>query len=58
MALYEGTDYDTSVESAGDGVGVDYTNWDQRSIMMCDCDYGYFGPDCSLGACLLICVRQ
>ena len=26
-----------------------YRNWDAMSIRMCDCDSGYFGPDCSLG---------
>ena len=37
--------------SAGDGQGVVYTNWDKDSILMCDCDAGFFGADCSMVMC-------
>lgn len=48
-SVYEGKDYDSQVASSGDGLGVEYSNWDARSVTLCDCDDGYFGPDCSLG---------
>ena len=37
--------------SGGDGVGPDYTNWDRASITVCNCDAGFFGPDCSRIMC-------
>ena len=55
MTLYEGIDYDSSqnkyIGNAGDGLGTIYTNWDNSSLVMCACDMGYFGPDCSLKMC-------
>ncbi len=48
ISVYRGPDYDTAVSTAGDGLGTEYKNWDKDSIQMCDCDYGFFGPDCSL----------
>lgn len=35
----------------GDGVGPTYTNWDKSSITVCNCDAGFFGPDCSRIMC-------
>lgn len=29
----------------------EYNLWDKDSTMGCECDYGYFGPDCSQKAC-------
>ena len=54
VSVYEGKDYDAQVSSAGDGLGVEYNNWDARSVTLCDCDDGYFGPDCSLGTIFVI----
>lgn len=51
VSLYYGPDYDPNVQNAGDGIGVVYTNWDKNSILMCDCDAGFFGADCSLLYC-------
>eukprot|EP00602_Paraphysomonas_sp_CaronLab_P001970 CAMPEP_0185021030 /NCGR_PEP_ID=MMETSP1103-20130426/3691_1 /TAXON_ID=36769 /ORGANISM="Paraphysomonas bandaiensis, Strain Caron Lab Isolate" /LENGTH=622 /DNA_ID=CAMNT_0027552303 /DNA_START=60 /DNA_END=1924 /DNA_ORIENTATION=+ len=51
ISVFEGVDYDSSVDSAGDGLGVEYTNWDKLSLTVCNCDYGYFGPDCSQVMC-------
>lgn len=31
-----------------------YQNWDSHSILMCACDSGYFGPDCSLSILLFL----
>jgi hypothetical protein len=47
--LFDGPDYDNAVQFAGDGIGLEYTNWDKNSITICNCDASYFGPDCSLG---------
>lgn len=33
------------------GIGEEYTNWDGLSINICECDYGFFGYDCSLVMC-------
>lgn len=49
LALYYGRDYDPAVLSAGDGFGPVYTNWESAGMLTCKCDYGFFGPDCSLG---------
>jgi len=49
LSLFDGPDYDNAVQFAGDGVGLEYTNWDKNSITICNCDISYFGPDCSLG---------
>ena len=35
----------------GDGVGPVYSNWDRSSITVCNCDAGFFGPDCSRIMC-------
>jgi hypothetical protein len=35
----------------GDGVGPEYSNWDRSSITVCNCDAGFFGPDCSRIMC-------
>jgi len=51
MSLYHGKDYDPTSVSSGDGFGAVYTNWEKNSMMTCKCDYGFFGPDCSLIMC-------
>jgi len=51
LSYWQGPDYDPGVASAGDGQGVVYTNWDKDSILMCDCDAGFFGADCSMVMC-------
>lgn len=51
ISYWKGPDYDPEVQNAGDGKGVVYTNWDKNSILMCDCDAGFFGSDCSLIYC-------
>lgn len=33
--------------AAGDGFGYYYTGWEADRMRQCDCDRGYFGPDCS-----------
>jgi hypothetical protein len=48
VALFSGPDYDSTKEFSGDGLGAVYSNWDKSSIQMCECDRGYFGPDCTL----------
>eukprot|EP01041_Mallomonas_annulata_P011813 gene11813-24749_t len=48
ISVFEGPDYDAAIQTSGDGQGVQYTGWDRKSITMCNCDDGYFGPDCSL----------
>ena len=54
IALFHGKDYDTSSVYAGDAKGVVYTNWDKSSIIMCKCDYGYFGASCDSSELLSI----
>jgi hypothetical protein len=49
VSLYSGPDYDSTVVYSGDGLGVQYSNWDANSIQLCECDAGFFGADCSLG---------
>lgn len=51
MSLFFAPDYDASLVSAGDGNGPIYANWDAQAIMMCRCEYGYFGSDCSQIMC-------
>lgn len=53
-ALLYGMDYDTESSLSGDGLGSIYTNWDGGHVMICVCDYGYFGPDCSQSKNLVI----
>lgn len=38
----------TDPAASGDGFGVAYTNWDADVAHGCFCDWGYFGPDCSM----------
>ena len=57
-------------ERGGDGVGPTYGNWDRSSVTVCNCDPGFFGPDCSrihllrprqhppLCHCRLFCCRR
>ena len=54
IALFAGTDYDTTSVYAGDGKGVVYSNWDSNSIIMCKCDYGYFGAACELSKLFIL----
>ena len=50
--LYLGQDYASAPGSTGgDGIGPKYTNWDHSSIGVCNCDPGFFGPDCSRRMC-------
>lgn len=51
LAMYHGKDYDPTSLSAGDGYGPVYSNWEANSLLTCQCDFGFFGPDCSLGQC-------
>lgn len=51
LAVFFAPDYDTTVLSAGDGRGPTYANWDADMIMMCRCEYGYSGSDCSQKLC-------
>ncbi|KAJ1435282.1 hypothetical protein B484DRAFT_325589, partial [Ochromonadaceae sp. CCMP2298] len=51
VSTYNGPDYDSTVLTEGDGVGVAYTNWDKDSIQLCECDTGFFGADCTLVMC-------
>ena len=51
IGLYEGADYDTATGTGGDGLGPAYANWDSDSVTMCNCDAGFFGPDCSKLMC-------
>ena len=47
--LRYGPDYDVMLQnSGGDGLGPVYSNWEKESIGLCVCDWGSFGPDCSL----------
>lgn len=46
VSVYQGPDTLTG-GGRGDGLGVDYLNWERNSLMMCKCDDSYFGPDCS-----------
>eukprot|EP00981_Chlorochromonas_danica_P006069 scaffold1268_cov174-Ochromonas_danica.AAC.3 len=51
VALYDGPDYDSTKEFSGDGYGTEYLNWDKDLIYMCECEGGFFGPDCSSVMC-------
>jgi len=51
MASFYGQDYDPAVKTAGDGFGPTYSNWDKSAGTLCNCDWGYFGPDCSQTMC-------
>ena len=54
VSLYDGPDYDSTIQFAGDGFGPLYSNWDKNSVQLCECDPGFFGADCSLGKSLAI----
>lgn len=49
ISVFKGPPYNPLLSYAGFGLGSTYNNWDKSSITMCDCDVGFFGPDCSLG---------
>lgn len=56
LSLYEGLAYDTSVpltpNAATSAVSpYTYSAWDKDSSAVCNCDSGFFGPDCSLKMC-------
>jgi hypothetical protein len=51
MASFYGQDYDPYQFSAGDGYGPSYSLWDKAAGTLCNCDYGFFGPDCSQAMC-------
>lgn len=46
-SYFSGPDYNPQYFQRGDGYGPVYKNWDSQSIQMCECDDGFFGPDCS-----------
>ena len=46
--LFLGPDYDVSTQHGGDGLGPTYDNWEKEAVGVCVCDWGSFGPDCSL----------
>ena len=48
MSLLYGPDYDNTLVNGGDGIGTEYSNWDSESVMLCNCDSGFSGPDCSM----------
>ena len=45
--------FDTSAGyiPGGDGLGPQYGNWDGEVFVMCVCDWGFTGPDCSMRMC-------
>ncbi len=47
-SILHGLDYLPALTSKGDGFGMPYTQWDANNVMICFCDYGYTGPDCSM----------
>jgi hypothetical protein len=49
ISFYSGPEHSDTIRRAGDGKGIDYTNWDKDSIQFCECDDGFFGSDCSQG---------
>ena len=53
-ALLYGMDYNASELTSGDGIGSLYSNWDGDHVMICVCDYGYTGPDCSQSKALFL----
>lgn len=44
--------YGNSAQLHSNAESAAYTNWDGDSSMMCVCDRGYFGADCSKGTVL------
>ena len=40
-----------SMNRLGDVYGVSYTNWETDTFLVCSCDGGYAGPDCSYSLC-------
>lgn len=51
LSVFEGPDYDHAVTNYGDGLGVEYNQWDKYSVTACKCDQGFAGPDCSQMLC-------
>lgn len=44
--------YFASLADVGEGTVYEYTDpWDAEMMYGCNCDAGYFGPDCSLKEC-------
>jgi hypothetical protein len=44
--------YFSTLKDPGSGAIYSYDNvWDAQSMYGCNCDRGYFGPDCSLKHC-------
>lgn len=56
IGIFYGKDYDSTIISYGDGQGPAYSNWEKDSMYMCSCDYGFYGPDCSLGILYIILI--
>lgn len=46
-SLLHGIDYLYTSSHSGDGKGITYSGWDADNVMVCICNYGYTGPDCS-----------
>lgn len=51
VASFFGQDYDPAVWNYGDGHGPTYAHWDRGARTLCNCNPGYFGPDCSQTMC-------
>jgi hypothetical protein len=49
VSTLHGLDYNAALQLSGNGIGLVYEQWDADIAMMCYCDYGYTGADCSLG---------
>lgn len=50
-ALDYGPGQDMSQLDVSDIKGPLYTNWEAKSLMMCVCDWGVFGPECEARMC-------
>jgi hypothetical protein len=51
VAAADGRGTTTASIAATAGFGGSYTNFEAATLYMCVCDYGSFGPDCSLKMC-------
>lgn len=51
LGRLEGNDYASRPGRGGDGIGPVYDNWDGDHVTSCNCDFGFFGADCSLRMC-------
>ena len=51
LSRLEGNDYEARPGDGGDGLGPVYGHWDGDHVTVCNCDWGFFGPDCSLLVC-------